>query len=92
MKQIISAPDEKWITHIAKMWLLGNEISKDLLGEEMDGSLADLERLQLILQNNRIFDLNTQDLKSLGTLFGKVFVNQTTDYFKETTLIFFHKR
>lgn len=105
MEQIITAPDEEWITYIAKMWLLGNQISKDIIGEEMDGSIADLERIQRILESHQIPATSTQELQSLGILFGKVFVNETPGYdwwvvedgcgkdacvrFKETTLLTF---
>lgn len=105
MEQVITAPDEEWITYIAKMWLLGNEISRDILGEEMDGSLEDLERLQSIIDSKEVPVENTQELQSLGIIFGKVFVNETPKYdwwvveddygksacvrYKETTLLIF---
>jgi hypothetical protein len=62
------------------MWLLGNQISKEVIGEEMDGSIADLQRIQQILQSNQIPVTNTQELQSLGIVFGKVFVNETPGY------------
>ncbi|MDR2212488.1 MAG: DUF3806 domain-containing protein [Pseudomonadales bacterium] len=105
MKQIISAPDNEWIDYIARMWLLGNQISQDVLGEKMDGGPQDLDRLQRILNSGKIPVSNTQELQSLGILFGKVFVNETPHYdwwvvedeygkdacvrFKETTLLIF---
>lgn len=105
MEQQIVAPDAEWLSYIAKMWLLGNQISKDILGEEMDGSLDDLQRLQRIVDSHEIPPTNTQELQSLGILFGKTFVNETPDYdwwlvedeygkdvcvrYKETTLLIF---
>ncbi|MGI1679210.1 MAG: DUF3806 domain-containing protein [Cellvibrionaceae bacterium] len=105
MEQIISAPDDEWTTYIAKMWLLGNQISKDVLGEEMDGTLADLSRLQKIIDSNDVPASNTQELQSLGIVFGKMFIENTPDYdwwivedeygkdaclrYKETILIIF---
>ncbi len=80
MDQVISAPDDEWTTYIAKMWLLGNQISKDILEEEMDGTLADLSRLQKIIDSNGIPASNTQELQSLGIVFGKMFVENTPDY------------
>lgn len=107
MEQVISAPDDEWITYIAKMWLLGNQISKEVIGEEMDGSLADLQLIQRILESHQIPATNTQELQSLGIVFGKVFVNETPGYdwwivedeygkdacvrYKETTLLTFPK-
>lgn len=47
MDQVITAPDEEWINYIAQMWLLGRQISLDILDEAMDGNLGDLMRLQI---------------------------------------------
>ena len=105
MTQIITAPDDEWISYIAKMWLLGSQISRETVGEEMDGSLADLERIQRILDSHQIPVTNTQELQSLGIIFGKVFVDETPGYdwwivedehgkdvcvrYKETSLLIF---
>ena len=80
MEQIISAPDVEWIDYIAKMWLLGSQISEDITGQKMDGSIQDLNRLQAIIDSNQIPVENTQELQSLGIVFGKVFVNETPNY------------
>lgn len=77
MSQNILAPDEEWIDYIARMWLLGSQIADDVLGERMDGSLADLERLQRIVDSGEVPAENTQELQALGIVFGKVFVNAT---------------
>jgi hypothetical protein len=105
MAQVITAPDQEWITYIAKMWLLGSQISKETIGEEMDGSVSDLARLQRILESRQVPAANTQELQALGIVFGKVFVNETPGYdwwvvedeygkdacvrYKETTLLMF---
>lgn len=105
MAQVISVPDEEWTTYIAKMWLLGSQISRDIIGQEMDGSLDDLVRLQSVIDSGRLPVENTQELQSLGVVFGKVFVNETPNYdwwviedeygkdacvrFKETSLLVF---
>ena len=105
MEQVILAPDEEWTTYIAKMWILGSQISNETIGEEMDGSVGDLKRLQRILDSNKIPSSNTQELQSLGIILGKVFVNDTPRYdwwivedeygkdacirYKETTLLIF---
>ena len=80
MEQVILAPDEEWLTYIAKMWLLGRQISIDILGEEIDGTLADLAKLQSIIDSNQISSTATQELQSLGIVLGKVFVETTPDY------------
>ena len=80
MEQVILPPDEEWVAYIAKMLILGDEISMDVIGEKMDGSLDDLERIQKIIDSNKIPTENTQELQSLGILFGKIFVNQATEY------------
>lgn len=105
MEQVILAPDEEWINYIAKMWLLGSQISQDVTGQKMDGSMQDLNRLQAIIDSSKIPVENTQELQSLGIVFGKVFVNKTPDYdwwvvedeygkdacvrYKETSLLIF---
>lgn len=105
MEQVILAPDDEWVTYIAKMWLLGSQISEDVTGQKMDGSMQDIHRLQTIIDSGQIPVENTQELQSLGIVFGKVFVNETPDYdwwvvedeygkdacvrYKETTLLIF---
>lgn len=105
MDQVISVPDEEWVTYIAKMWLLGSQIAKDVTGQEMDGSMEDLVRLQTVVDSGNVPIENTQELQSLGVVFGKVFVNETPDYdwwvvedeygkdacvrYKETSLLIF---
>ncbi|MNQ41860.1 hypothetical protein D3C85_555500 [compost metagenome] len=105
MDQVIIAPDEEWITYIAKMWLLGSQISQEITGKKMDGTIHDLDRLQAIVASGQIQIENTQELQSLGIVFGKVFVNETQDYdwrvvedeygkdacirYKETSLLIF---
>ena len=54
MEQVILAPDDEWVTYIAKMWLLGSQLSKDITGQEMDGSMQDLNRLQTIINSLQI--------------------------------------
>ena len=80
MEQMIIAPDEEWITYIAKMWLLGSQISEDILGKKMDGSMQDVERLQDIVDSKKIPVENTQEIQALGIVLGKVFVNETPNY------------
>lgn len=105
MDQVIIAPDKEWVTYIAKMWLLGSQISEDITGQKMDGSMQDIDRLQTIVASGQIKIENTQELQSLGIVFGKVFVNETQDYdwwvveddygkdacvrYKETSLLIF---
>ena len=105
MEQVILAPDDEWLTYIAKMWLLGSQISEDVTGQVMDGSMQDLDRLQAIIDSGQIPVSNTQELQSLGVILGKVFVNETPHYdwwviedeygkdacvrYKETSLIIF---
>ena len=80
MEQVILAPDDEWVTYIAKMWLLGSQISEDVTGQKLDGSMQDILRLQTIIDSGKIPVVNTQELQSLGIVFGKVFVNETPDY------------
>ncbi|MBC3833143.1 DUF3806 domain-containing protein [Undibacterium amnicola] len=105
MEQVISAPDDEWIDYIARMWLLGSQISEQITGHKMDASMSDLGRLQTIVDSAQIPIDSTQELESLGIVFGKVFVNATANYdwwimedeygkdvcirYKETSLLIF---
>ena len=62
MEQVILSPDDEWITYIAKMWLLGTQISEDVTGQKMDGSMQDIHRLQAIIDSRQIPVENTQEL------------------------------
>lgn len=77
MTQTLHAPDEEWIDYIARLWVLGSEIAEDVLGEQMDGSSADLTRLQRIVAQGGFGADDTEALQALGIVFGKVFVNAT---------------
>ena len=105
MEQVISAPDDEWIDYIARMWLLGSQISEQITGHKMDASMDDLDRLQTIVDSAQIPIDHSQELESLGIVFGKVFVNATANYdwwvmedeygkdvcirYKETSLLIF---
>lgn len=105
MEQVISAPDDEWIDYIARMWLLGSQISEQITGHKMDASMSDLGRLQTIVDSAQIPIDHSQELESLGIVFGKVFVNATANYdwwimedeygkdvcirYKETSLLIF---
>ena len=105
MEQVISAPEDEWIDYIARMWLLGSQISEQITGHKMDASMSDLGRLQTIVDSAQIPIDSTQELESLGIVFGKVFVNATANYdwwvmedeygkdvcirYKETSLLIF---
>lgn len=105
MEQIITAPDEAWISYIAKLWVLGGQIAEEITGQKMDDSLQDLSRLQTILNSGKILVENTQELHALGILFGMVLINELHHYdwwiyedeygkdvclrYKETSLVVF---
>ena len=105
MEQVISAPEDEWIDYIARMWLLGSQISEQITGDKMNGSMDDLDRLQTIVDSAQIPIDHSQELESLGIVFGKVFVNATANYdwwvmedeygkdvcirYKETSLLIF---
>jgi Domain of unknown function (DUF3806) len=78
--QKIEAPTDEDVTAIARAWIHANGISRDLLGEELDGTNADLARLQRILDSGVIDRTATYSLQSLGIAFGKLFVNDNPGY------------
>lgn len=79
-EQKIEAPTDKDVTAIAKAWIHATGIAHDVLGEELNGTSADLERLQRILDSGVIDRTAKYSLQSLGVAFGKVFVNDNPGY------------
>jgi hypothetical protein len=78
--QTISAPSEDDITAIARALIHADELSRDVVGESLDGTEEDLARIQGILDRGSVEREATYSLQALGMAFGKVFVEQTPDY------------
>ncbi len=74
MSQKIEAPNEDDVDRIARMILYAMQLSQELTGQEFDGSLDDLPRLQRVLDSGSIQPEATTELQCLGLAFGKVFV------------------
>ena len=105
MNQVITAPDDEWTNYIARMWVLGSQLSEEITGQKMDRSIKDLERLQAIIDSSQIPVKSTQELQALGIVFGSVFITETPHFdwwivedeygkdacvrYKETTLMLF---
>ncbi len=80
MSQKIEAPNEDDVDRIARMILYARQLSEELTGQEFDGSLDDLPRLQRILDSGSIQPEATTELQCLGLAFGKVFVENNDGY------------
>jgi len=78
--QVIEPPSETDIDAIARSWLHANSVCRDVIGIELDGSSADLPRLQRLISSGSIDRSATYTLQSLGIAFGKVFVNENPGY------------
>jgi hypothetical protein len=78
--QNIEAPRDEDITSIARAWLHANSVCGEVLGEQLDGTSADLSRLQRIIESGVVDRSATYTLQSLGIAFGKVFVNDNPGY------------
>jgi hypothetical protein len=78
--QVIEAPTDEDITSIAKAWIHANGLCREVLGEQLDGTDADLSRLQGILDSGVVDRSATYTLQSLGIALGKVFVNDNQGY------------
>ena len=76
----IEAPSDADIDAIARAWLRADAVSRDVLGIALDGSSADLVRLQQILDSMVIDGETASTLESLGIAFGTVFVNENPGY------------
>jgi uncharacterized protein DUF3806 len=79
-EQKVEAPSAEDVRAIAKAWIHASEISRGLLGEDLDGTNADLGRLQRILNAGAIDRTATYSLQSLGIAFGKIFINDNPGY------------
>ena len=77
MKQQILAPDDEWITYLAHMLLFANELTERVLGQSLDGSTGDLERIQAVIDAGQITADDEQSLHSLGIAFGKVLIRDS---------------
>lgn len=79
-QQKIEVPTSEDITSIAKAWIHADRVCREALGEKLDGSAADLARIQRILDSNCADRSATFTLQALGIAFGKVFVNDNQGY------------
>ena len=79
-KQTIEAPVDDDITGIARALIHADEVCKEALGTGLDGTRADLERIQQIVDSGIVAREATYTLQALGMAFGKVFVNENSDY------------
>jgi hypothetical protein len=79
-EQQIEAPSDADVDAIARAWLHANAVCRDVLGVALDGSIADLSRLQMLLDSGVIDREATYTLQALGIAFGKVFVNDNPGY------------
>jgi Domain of unknown function (DUF3806) len=79
-KQKIEAPTEDDITSIAKALIHADDVCKDALGTGLDGTHADLARIQQILDRGIVAREATYTLQALGMAFGKVFVSDNEGY------------
>lgn len=78
--QTIEAPTEDEITSIARTLIHANDVCMEALGTGLDGTLADLPRIQQIVDSGFVAREATYMLQALGMAFGKVFVNDNNGY------------
>jgi Domain of unknown function (DUF3806) len=79
-KQIIVAPAEDDITSIARALIHADNVCKETLGIGLDGTRADLDRIQQIVDSGLVAREATYTLQALGMAFGKVFVTENSGY------------
>ena len=80
MDQKIEAPNDDDVETIATRIVHARQLCSTITGEELDGSLDDLSRLQVMLDSGQFAADQTYDLQALGLAFGKVFVENSTGY------------
>lgn len=79
-KQTIEAPTDDDITSIARALIHADNVCKETLGAALDGTRADLARIQQVVESGFVAREATYTLQALGMAFGKVFVNENTGY------------
>ena len=79
-RQKIEAPTEDDISSIARDIIHADDVCKEVLGIGLDGTHADLPRIQQLLDSGFVAREATYTLQALGMAFGKVFVNDNADY------------
>jgi hypothetical protein len=79
-RQTIEPPTDVDVEAIARALLHAEEVAREVLGEALDGSVSDLERLQRVLDRGFVSRESTFSLQALGMAFGKVFVNAHAGY------------
>jgi hypothetical protein len=105
MSQQIEPPNATDIDFIARSFLHANELVKGVTGEQLTGGETDLAKIQMVLESRTVEPEATYSLQALGIAFGRVFIENTTDYdwwmvedeygrdpairFKRTTLLAF---
>ncbi|GAB1258931.1 DUF3806 domain-containing protein [Aurantivibrio plasticivorans] len=76
----IEAPSGADMEKIALLLACSQEIASEALGQTMDASLDDLNRIQALLDEGIEGDQKTLALQALGMTFGQVIATQNTDY------------
>jgi Domain of unknown function (DUF3806) len=79
-KQKIEPPTEDEVTSIARALIHADDVCKEALGTGLDGTRADLSRIQQIVDSGFVAREATYTLQALGMAFGKVFVNDNDGY------------
>jgi hypothetical protein len=79
-KQTIVAPTEDDISSIARALIHADIVCKETLGTGLDGTRADLDRIQRIVDSGFVAREATYTLQALGMAFGKVFLNENSGY------------
>lgn len=103
--QNISAPTDADIRYIASLVMESRQLVQDILGQELGVTLADLEKIQAVLDSGSVEPEATWALQSLGVALGKIFVENHQGYdwwmvedeygrdvcvrYRDTSLLFF---
>jgi hypothetical protein len=69
---MLSDPSEEDTTRLAEQWLVAFELVLQHCGAELDQSLADLDRLQALLDLEVLAPTDTYELQCLGIALGRV--------------------
>lgn len=74
-EQTIEAPNQEDFEDLAHKLVHARELTKHIAGVQLDGSEADLDAIQAVLDSNTIEPEASYSLEALGVAFGSMFID-----------------
>ena len=74
-EQVIEAPKQEDLEDLARRLVHAREVAEQVAGTKLDGSEADLDTIQAVLDSNAIEPEASYSLEALGIAFGCMFID-----------------